>query len=49
MFEDDFQYPFESTLHDISLNYNIYSYKVKNWRERFYTEFDEQKFVSLLK
>ena len=49
MFEDDFQYPFDSNLNDISLNYNTYSYKVKTWRERFYAEFDEQKFVSLLK
>ena len=49
MFEDDFKYPFKNTLNDILLDYKTYSDRVINWRERFYSEFDEQKFISLLK
>ena len=49
MFENEFKYPFDDTLEDILLNYKRYSDEVINWRERFYSEFDEQKFISLLK
>ncbi|MGY8989892.1 MAG: hypothetical protein ACKVJA_06505, partial [Flavobacteriales bacterium] len=49
MFENEFKYPFDATLKDIFLNYKTYSDKVIKWRERFYSEFDEQKFISLLK
>ena len=49
MFENEFKYPFDDTLKDIFLNYKRYSDEVISWRERFYSEFDEQKFISLLK
>ena len=49
MFENEFKYPFDDTLKDVFLNYKRYSDEVINWRERFYSEFDEQKFISLLK
>jgi len=49
MFEKEFKYPFDATLKDIFLNYKRHSDEVINWRERFYSEFDEQKFISLLK
>lgn len=49
MFENEFKYPFDANLKDIFLNYKRYSDEVINWRERFYSEFDEQKFISLLK
>ena len=49
MFENEFKYPFDDNLKDIFLNYKRYSDEVISWRERFYSEFDEQKFISLLK
>ncbi len=49
MFENEFKYPFDATLKDILLDYKRYSDEAINWRERFYSEFDEQKFISLLK
>ena len=49
MFENEFKYPFNANLKDIFLDYKKYSDEVINWRERFCSEFDEQKFISLLK
>ena len=49
MFEKDFQYPFKASIEDISLDYMKYSNTVINWRKNFYSEFDEQKFIFLLK
>ncbi|MAX69234.1 MAG: hypothetical protein CMP60_06050 [Flavobacteriales bacterium] len=49
MFENEFKYPFDDTLKDVFLNYKRYSDEVINWRERFYSEFDEKKFIFSLK
>ena len=49
MFEKDFKYPFKVTLSDAFQNYEKYSDEVIKWRKEFYSDFDEQKFISLLK
>ena len=49
MFENEVKYPFGASLKDIFLDYKKYSDEVISWRERFYSEFNESKFISLLK
>ena len=49
MFENEFKYPFDASLKDIFLEYTTYSDEVISWREKFYSEFNGQKFISLLK
>ena len=49
MFSADFCYPLENNLEHIKNNYSECSESVKRWKSDFYTEFDEEKFISLLK
>ena len=47
-FRTDFNYPLENDLLLIKKNYKEFSEKVKKWEGRFYTNFDEKRFISLL-
>jgi len=49
MFNKDFKYPLKNDLEYIENNYSEYSALVKIWESVFYTDFDENKFISLLK
>ena len=49
MFETDFKYPFDVELLDVIMDYAKYSDEVISWRKKFYSEYDEDKFISLLK
>ena len=49
MFSTDFYYPLKNDLIYMENNYSECSKLVKKWVSYFYTEFDENKFISLLK
>ena len=49
MFHEDFQYPILNDLNYIENNYLESSNLVKKWESQFYSSFDEDKFISLLK
>jgi len=49
MFETDFSYPLENDLNYIEQHYSECSNLVKKWESEYYSTFDEQKFISLLK
>jgi len=49
MFNKDFKYPLKNDLEYIENNYFECSALVKIWESVFYTDFDENKFISLLK
>lgn len=49
MFYEDFKYPVVNDLQLIENNYLECSKRVKKWQSKFYSPFDEDKFVSLLK
>ncbi|MAR39889.1 MAG: hypothetical protein CMD22_04295 [Flavobacteriales bacterium] len=49
MFNNDFHYPLNKNLDDIYDNYPEYSEKVIQWESEYYSSFDEEKFISLLK
>ena len=49
MFETDFKYPFDVELIDVVKDYAKYSDEVISWRKKFYSDYDEDKFISLLK
>ena len=49
IFETDFKYPFDVELLDVVKDYTKYSDKVISWRKKFYSDYDEDKFISLLK
>ena len=49
MFNKDFKYPLKNNLEYIENNYSECSALVKIWESEFYTDFDENKFISLLK
>jgi len=49
MFETDFKYPFDIEILDVINDYNNYSDEVISWRKKYYSDYDEDKFISLLK
>ena len=49
MFETDFKYPFDIEILDVIKDYNNYSDEVISWRKKYYSDYDEDKFISLLK
>ena len=49
MFYEDFKYPVVNDLQFIENNYLENSKRVKKWQSKFYSPFDEDKFISLLK
>ena len=49
MFRRDFQYPILNDLNHIENNYLTSSNIVKKWESQFYSSFNEDKFISLLK
>jgi hypothetical protein len=49
MFVNEFKYPLESNFDMVINNYSKYSLKVKEWAEGFYCDFNDEKFIFLLK
>lgn len=49
MFEADFKYPFDIEIVDVIKDYSNYSDKVISWRKKYYSDYDEDTFISLLK
>lgn len=49
MFNNDFDYPLNKNLDDIYNNYTECSEKVMQWESGYYSNFNEEKFISLLK
>ena len=49
MFNNDFHYPLNKNLDDIYDNYTECSEKVMQWESEYYSNFNEGKFISLLK
>ena len=49
MFETDFYYPLKNDLNYIEQHYLECSDLVRKWESEYYSTFDEQKFISLLK
>ena len=49
MFETDFKYPFDIEIVDVIKDYSNYSDEVISWRKKYYSDYDEDKFISLLK
>ena len=48
MFKTDFHYPVINDLEAIETNYISNSLKVIDWQKNFISDFDEDKFISLL-
>ena len=48
MFETDFKYPFDVEMIDVVKDYAKYSDEVISWRKKYYSDYDETKFISLL-
>ena len=49
MYYTDFSYPLANNLTDIENNYSECSKRVKQWGSGFYINFDESKFLSVIK
>jgi hypothetical protein len=49
MFETDFKYPFDIEIVDVIKDYSNCSDEVISWRKKYYSDYDEDKFISLLK
>jgi len=49
MFETDFKYPFNVEMIDIIKDYSKYSDEVISWRKKYYSDYNEDKFISLLR
>ena len=49
MYETDFKYPFDIEIVDVIKDYSNYSDEVISWRKKYYSDYDEDKFISLLK
>jgi hypothetical protein len=49
VFETDFKYPFDIEIVDVIKDYSNYSDEVISWRKKYYSDYDEDKFISLLK